>query len=339
MKTTWKRRLLFQSVGLFLLVLVAGMAMAADKGAARKRVLVVMSYHHGNEGETEVARGLEKNLPGTEFRYVYLNTKFDYAGGRKKGAKALAVFREYRPDAVVAVDDPAQVFFVVPYLADRVKTPVIFCGVNFEAGKYHYPATNVTGVLEKKHFRESLGFARMVVPALRRVALIYKDNQSNRVNLAQIAQEEAGYPLPITGKYAVGSLKELKALVVRLQAEVGGLLLCNLSGIVNDRGEVLDGDEALRLFLVDCPMPSIGTSSWEIRAGVLCGVAKSDEEQGTLSAAFLKKIWAGAAVADLPITQNRNGRRLINLATLKKLDLTLSPEVVMGTELLLPGRK
>jgi len=222
---------------------------------------------------------------------------------------------------------------VVPYLRDRVEVPVVFCGVNFEAGKYHYPAANVTGVLEKKHYRESLGFARLVVPQLRKVALVYKDNPTNRQNLAQIEAEEGEYPLTISGKYPVESLAELKLLVAHLKGQVDAIMVLNLSGIADDDGKVMDGTVVLRLLAESCPLPTIGSNTWEIKAGVLCGVVKSDAEQGAINAAMLKKIWAGSKVSDLPIQQNCNGLRLVNLTTLKRLKLALSPEAVLGTQL------
>jgi ABC-type uncharacterized transport system substrate-binding protein len=314
-------------------------AAAGDEPAGRGKVLVVMSYHQDYEGETEIARGLEAGLPDVEFRYFYLNAKYDYPAGARMGAEAYRVFRDYQPDAVVAVDDPAQVFFVVPYLRERVSTPVIFCGVNFEADKYRYPAANVTGVLEKKHYRESLGFARVLVPALEKVALIYKDNPTNRQNLAQIEAEEGDYPLAITGKYPVTSLNELLELVSRLEKRVDGLMLLNLSGIVDAGGSALDGAEVLSLLAGSCRLPTIGADAWEIRAGLLCGVVKSNSEQGTISAALLRKIRAGAAPSELPLLRNCNGKRLLNATTLKRLGLPLSPEAVMGTELLTTGQR
>jgi len=328
---------LYKMLGLILALLsmilqFSGAANAGQEGG-RKKVLVVMSYHREYRGEREIAQALEANLSGAEFRYVYLDAKYDYAGGGRKGAEAYRVFQEYRPDAVVAVDDPAQVFFVVPYLRDRAEVPVVFCGVNYEAGKYHYPATNVTGVLEKKHYRESLGFARLVVPELGKVALIYKDNPTNRQNLAQIETEEGDYPLAITGKYPVESLAGLKSLIARLEGQVDAIMVLNLSGIVDDGGRALEGTEVLRLLSESCPLPTIGSSSWEIKAGVLCGVIKSDSEQGAIDAAMLRKIWSGSKVADLPILENCNGLRLVNLTTLKRLKLILSPEAVLGTQL------
>lgn len=318
---------------LITVILFSNARSAADEITATKKVLVVMSYHRDYQGEMEIARALEANLTGVELRYFYLNAKYDYEGGGRKGAEAYRIFQEYRPDAVVAVDDPAQVFFVVPYLRDRVEVPVVFCGVNFEAGKYHYPAANVTGVLEKKHYRESLGFARLVVPELRKVALVYKDNPTNRQNLAQIEAEEGDYPLTISGKYPVESLAELKLLVAHLKGRVDAIMVLNLSGIVDDDGKAMDGTEVLRLLAESCPLPTIGSNSWEIKAGVLCGVVKSDAEQGAIDAAMLKKIWAGSKVSDLPIQQNCNGLRLVNLTTLKRLKLALSPEAVLGTQL------
>lgn len=334
-KSVWGRILAVVLVGAGLW---AGFACGQAEAATRKKVLVVMSYHQGYEGEEEIARGLEASLPAAEFRYFYLNAKYDYPGGKRLAAEAFKIFQEYRPDAVVAVDDPAQEFLVVPYLREQVATPVVFCGVNFEAGKYHYPAGNVTGVVERKHYRESLAFARLVVPELRSVVVIYQDNPTNRQNLSQIEEEQAGYPLMIGGKYPVATLAELQVVLKRLEKTGEALLLLNLSGITNDQGVALDGGAVLQQVTAQAANPTIGSSSWEVKAGVLCGVTKSNAEQGSLVASLLHKIWGGTPISQLPLLQNCNGRRLVNLTTLKKLGLTLSPEAVVGSELFSAGK-
>ena len=96
----------------------------------------------------------------------------------------------------------------------------------------------------------------------------------------------------------------------------------------------MEGADVVRFVVNNYAKPTIGASGWEVRAGVLCGVIKDDMEQGTLAARLLKKIWQGRAVAESPVTWNKNGPRLLNLTTLKKLGLKPSPEAIIGTELI-----
>jgi ABC-type uncharacterized transport system substrate-binding protein len=79
--------------------------------------------------------------------------------------------------------------------------------------------------------------------------------------------------------------------------------------------------------------PTIGVSSWEVEEGILCAVAKLGQEQGAVAGQLTKQAMAGIPVSDLPITQNRNGRRVINVSTAKSLGINLKPIALIGAAL------
>ena len=158
----------------FLLLVMAMPAVSARSAISQgKKVMVVMSYHQTYKGEIEIREGLEKALPGARFKYVWLDTKINKKGGPEKAKEAIELYQEFKPDGVIAADDSAQELFVVPYLKDKEPVPVVFCGVNFEAGKYGYPAGNVTGVLEKKHYREGISFAQLIDRNVEKIAVVH----------------------------------------------------------------------------------------------------------------------------------------------------------------------
>jgi len=311
---------------------------AAPSLAEGKKVLVVMSYHEGYDGEEEIKGSILSLLVGAESKFVHLDTKKNLAGGEERAREAFRLYGEFRPDAVIAANDNAQSLFVVPYLKGKVATPVVFCGVNNDASKYGYPAVNVTGVLEKKHYRESVSFSQVVDPAIRKVGIICKDNPSNRTNLAKIEKEKHSYSAEITASVAVATLAEAEAAVAELSSRSDALLFLNLTGLLDGRGLPLEGQAVLAVLTEEARVPTIGADSWEVKAGVLCGVIQSDAEQGAIAVEMLLAIWGGKAPADLPVSENVNGRRHVNISTLKKLGLELAPEVVIGTEMIFSGQ-
>jgi len=300
--------------------------------AATKKVLVVMSYHQGYAGEEEIREGFEQGLNGAEIKFFHMDTKNNIESGAEKGREAFKLYKEFKPDVVVAVNDNAQSFFVVPYLKDKVETPVVFCGVNFEATKYGFPATNVTGVLERKHYRESIAFAQVIDPEIKTIAVLYKDNPTNRQNIAQLEGEKSLYPAVITARHKISALAELRDVLA--QSEADAYLLLNLTGVVGDQGKAMEGTDVIRFIVDNSSKPTIGASSWEIKAGVLSGVIKSNDEQGAIVAEMVLRIWGGESPQNLPLAQNCNGQRFINLGTLNKIGLKLTPEAVLGTEML-----
>ena len=117
-----------------------------------KKVVYVNSYHEGYAWSDAIEAGLHDVFDGTgvELKIIRLDTKNnpDPAFGAAAGDKAAKEIAAYKPDVVIASDDNAQKYVVVPHLKGG-SIPVIFNGVNWDASAYGYsPAGNVTGMVE-----------------------------------------------------------------------------------------------------------------------------------------------------------------------------------------------
>ncbi len=149
-----------------------------------------MSYEQENPWCMEIKEGIDSALADTsEITYFYMNTKINMEDSEQKAKEAYALFQKIKPDGIITADDNAQWMFVLPYLKNKVKTPVMFCGVNAEAEQYGYPASNVSGILERGHIRESIAFVKQLVPSIRTVAFIAKESPSGRALLKQVENE------------------------------------------------------------------------------------------------------------------------------------------------------
>ncbi|MGD8846734.1 MAG: hypothetical protein PVJ84_13215 [Desulfobacteraceae bacterium] len=120
---------------------------------------------------------------------IFGRQKRDLKGGPLKAKKAYALYRKFQPDGVIAIDDNAQSMFVVPYLKDKVSVPVMFCGVNSDPDKYGYPASNVTGILERPHISESIAFVKQLVPSVNAFGFIGRDSITTKSMLRQIQHD------------------------------------------------------------------------------------------------------------------------------------------------------
>ncbi len=299
-----------------------------------KKVLIVASYHKGFTWVDDIVRTLEQELTGAALTIFYMDSKRNLAGAAEKAREAFALYQELQPDAVITIDDNAQSYFVVPYLRNKVKTPVIFCAVNDDATRYGFPATNVTGVLEKKHYRESISFAQIVNPKIRAIAVLYHPSPSNKVNVAQIEREKGLYSADVIASVSVNSIADVYKALSDYSTNVDAFLLLNMTGIVDADNNQLEGHDALALITGVTDVVTIGASDWEVEVGALCGVIKSGEEQGVLASSQLIAHWDGKAINELPVIANRNGQRYINLKTMKKLQIKLRPEMIIGTKVI-----
>lgn len=296
-------------------------------------VLVIMSYDDKNNSEREIAQGIENALTGQRIHYYYLDAKNhpDLAAGNAQNAYTR--YQELKPDVVIAADDAAQKLFVLPYLLGKTPTPVVFCGVNDSASQYGYPNTQTTGIIEKKHYRQSIGLAQLIDPRIKKIAIIYRDTPTNATNLAQLKREEKDYGITITSFTAVNSSSELLATLKNLEEENDALLVLNLAGINDDSGNKMEQSAAMALTARTWNKPSIGASKNEIEDGILCGVAKINLEQGLVAGTMAQNIIQGKSPADIPVTENQNGQRMINATTAYRLGLKLKPMVLIGTTL------
>ena len=91
-----------------------------------------------------------------------------------------------------------------------------------------------------------------------------------------------------------------------------------MSGITDENNIQIEGHDAIRMIANSTDLVTIGASDWEIEAGALCGVIKSGREQGMLVAHQLLAHWEGKEIKDLSLVQNMDGKRYINLSTMKK---------------------
>ena len=305
-----------------------------DGDTAQYQVLVVMSYDETYPFEAEMREGIETALAShCELTYFYMNTKKNFADGPQKAQEAYALYQQLQPDGVITADDDAQAMFVVPYLKDTVKTPVMFCGVNAEPDKYGYPASNVSGILERGHLRESLLLARQLVPSIQRFGRIVKDTPMSQGDVAMTRQdaEAAGFeyidhPLPSTIQDALKMTEVFKE-----RCDV--ILISTMQGIPDEHGNPMTNQAAISRIASKFGKTTIGSTLSDVQDGTLCAVIQSGKEQGQTAAEMLLKAMGGTPVADIPITRNKFGRRIINVDVMNALKIEPRPVVIRNAEL------
>jgi ABC-type uncharacterized transport system substrate-binding protein len=321
--------------GCVLLTLSCAFALIPRMAAAAKfKVLVVMSYHETYPWGMEIKEGIEGELANhCDLRYAYLDTKNNFAGGAEKAKKFHELYLEYQPDGVIAADDAAQSMFVVPYLKDKVKTPVMFCGVNEEAELYGYPASNVSGILERVPIKESIAMLQQLIPSVRTFGCILKEDPSSYGIMRQIHQEADAYSAKlVTARYA-RTVADAVAMAKELKHNCDALFLTPMDGLQSPSGIPITTSEATPIIVKAFGKPTFSENSFNVKSGVLCAVIKTGQEQGATSAQMLLQAMRGRPVKDIPITINRHGKRMINVSVMKSLGILPKPVYLIDTEL------
>ena len=298
------------------------------------RVLVVMSYERSNPWCLEIKDGIDSVLASTcDITYFYMDTKLNMEAGKQKAKEAYSLYRKLQPDGVITADDNAQWMFVLPHLKNKVKTPVMFCGVNAEAEKYGYPASNVSGILERGHIRESIAFAKQLLPSIRTVGFLAKDSPSGKALLRQVENESDTYLAKYTTFQLVRTAKELLAIAEDFKEQGDVLYMDSMAGIVDAGGNPLSNEQIMRIVSKLYGKPIIGANQYHVEQGSLCAVVKTGQEQGRTAAEMLLKAMQGKPVSEIPITRNYRGKRIINVTAMEAFGIKPKPIVFLGAKL------
>ena len=303
---------------------------AADNGQpdfTGKKIVYVNSYHEGYAWSDAIEAGLHKVLDGTgvELKIIRLDTKQhpEVAFGEAAGANAWSEIQAYQPDVVIASDDNAQKYLVVPFMKNS-KYPVIFNGVNWDASAYGFPTANITGMIEvelpdqliqllKTNAKgERLGYLTIDTETERKVVDIY----NTRFFGGQLQP------------YWVKTQDEFKSAFLAAQQEVDILFMGNNAG-----SDAWDEEEMKQFILNNTTIPTGSINDWMAPYSLLT-LAKSGEEQGEWSAQTALDILGGKAPSDISLAENKRGQLIVNLDLADKLGIVFAPSLLKNAVIL-----
>lgn len=302
---------MLNTISRFLLVvsIVVGLTLPAQ---AAKRVLYIDSYHQGYPWSDGITEAIQSVLDGQDvtLKIVRLDTKNNPGEAYKKqvALKAKATIEAFRPDVVIASDDNASKYIVVPYYKGA-RIPFVFCGVNYTAEPYGFPFSNVTGMVELppaikliyslKHFTRITKVGYLAADTLTE----RKDGLFTKRDVREDFVE----------RY-VSTFSEWKREFVKLQDEVDALIIGNNGGIKG-----WDDDEARRFAEQNTRIVTGCLLDW-IAPVAFLGATRSATEQGTYAAQTALKILNGTPPSSIPIRGNVQANIIINMRIAKKLN-------------------
>jgi ABC-type uncharacterized transport system substrate-binding protein len=294
---------------------ILALLMTASVASASKRVLYIDSYHKGFDWSDGITRAIEATLKNkdVELRIFRMDTKRNTSEDFKKEAarKAVDLIKSFRPDVVIASDDNASKYIIVPYFKNA-DLPFVFCGVNNDASKYGFPFRNVTGMVE-------------VAPVAKLVYSLKHFNRVERVGyLASDTMTEhmdgESYDAEIDINFVQRYAKDFDTWAAEyraLQNEVDILIIGNNAGIT-------DWDEAAaqRVIRNSTKIPTGCVYDWVIEHAFL-GYTKDPEEHGEWAASTALDIMDGGTAGNIPIVRSSKGNLIINTKMAKVLGVKI----------------
>ena len=292
---------------------------------AGKKVMLVNSYHQGYDWSAGIARGVHQVLDpqGVVVREIWMDTKRNASEPFKKQA-ALAAKKQidqWRPDLIIAADDNASKYLIEPYFKNS-RTPVVFCGVNWDASVYGYPYDNATGMEEVSLIaaltRELKRYARG-----QRIGILTGTVLSDRKNVANFKKKQGIY---FDQEIYVDTFDEWEKQFAALQHKVDLLILEN-SRSIRGWNNALAESTVLEKTLIPTGSTQPGMVPYS-----LLSYSQVPEEQGVYAANTAMRIFSGERPRDIPIVNNQQARVWVNLNIAQKLGIVFPLSILKNAE-------
>ncbi|RJP56166.1 MAG: ABC transporter substrate-binding protein [Candidatus Auribacter fodinae] len=293
----------------------------ACKHLTGKKILYVDSYDPDYLHSKIIRLSAKSILEDRELTYkaVFLDEKH-LKGDEALTQSALAakqVIDEWKPDIIIAADDPANKYLIAPYYRNT-ELPVVFVGVNWSADEYGYPCSNITGQLQVE-FIEGLIAELFKYASGRRIGIITGDSLTQH---KLIHFYENNMDILFTEKYFASSFEEWKQRYTRMQSNVDILIVWNYDAISGWNDE-----EAIAFIMENTTVPT-GSIPLHMAPFVLINYSNVPMELGEYAARTAIRILNGTKPADIPVTRNNQLKVYLNMKLAKRLNIKFSMDLI-----------
>ena len=301
--------------------------MASAKAYDGKKILYIDSYHEGYAWSDGITQGVHNALKDSAatLKIIRMDTKRNANENFKKEAalKAKTVIEDYQPDVVIASDDNASKYLIAPFFNGK-SIPFVFCGVNWDAGGYGFPSSNVTGMLE-------------VTPVPQLINELKPFAKGDRIGFLApdilTAKKEAENYKSVFGmkltEYYASSYDDWKKGFKELQKQVDILIVDSDGGLYNNQKADMQS-----FVKANTTIPT--GSAYDFMAHcTLFTFAKVAEEQGFWAAKAALKILDGTSPSQIPLEKNKEGKLIINMQIAQAMNANIPFEIIQAADLVI----
>ena len=299
---------------------ILGFLLIATTANAAKCVYV-SSYHKGYAWSDGVERGLLRTLKDNcEVTVFNMDTKRlkDQKSIEKAALAAKQLIDDTLPDVVIASDDNASKYLIVPYYKDA-EIPFVFCGVNWTVEQYGYPFSNVTGMIEVAAIEQMFDKAAAITGKISHAYYIGADTLTERKNLMRFEAGGKTNDIEITARLVSTMTEWIEAYEQAQEADL--VIIGSHAGI-----EQWDEESVMSAITPITKTLSATNHGW-MMPYTMFGMTKIPEEQGEWAGKIAIEIMNGTKPSAIPIIPNRNFDIIVNNALLDIAQIKL-PEFI-----------
>jgi len=293
----------------------------------KHKILYIDSYHQGYGWSADIAKGIKSVLAvrqDVELKIFQMDTKRNQSENFKKNAavKAKNLIASWKPDVVIASDDNASKYLIVPYFRGG-KLPFVFCGLNWDASIYGFPARNVTGMIEVALYPSTISTLKQFSRG-NKIGYLASDTVSERKELENIIKRfHAKFNVRLSKTFA-----ELKQDFLDLQKTSDLILIQECRSVKN-----FNHRDMIEFIEANTSIPTGSMQKFLIDYALIT-FSKIGEEQGEYAAKTALEILAGKSPQQIPIVSNKKAKIYLNMKLAKKLEVKFPMELIENAHLI-----
>jgi ABC-type uncharacterized transport system substrate-binding protein len=304
------------------------------------RILHVMSFHSPYRWTDGQLAGFKQGL-GADVRAEYRILQMDANRNKtvqekeQKGLEASALIDSWKPDLIYTSDDDAARYVLQPHINCGI--PMVFSGVNKNPEDYGFEAaSNVTGVLEREHFLETVQLLKSIAPNIRRLAIISDDGPQFVPMLQRIeASKSRLSDIEVVSTDLVKTYAEFQKKILSYQSNADAILLLGIFTLRDEKGQSVPYPDVLRWMVEHSKLPDASFWIDRIFHGTLAAMTVSEQAQGLAAGQLARQILLEKRrPSSLPMLATAKGHPAINLARARQLGFKIRSSQLLSAEVI-----
>ncbi|MCJ7777773.1 MAG: hypothetical protein MUP16_05615 [Sedimentisphaerales bacterium] len=297
-----------------------------------------MSYHSPWEWTDTQFQGFKDALRDIDIEYKVIQMDAKRNSSEqwklKVAAEAVELIGAWKPDLVFTGDDDAQLYVAKHYVNTDI--PFVFCAVNAQPEEYGFVGSkNVTGVLERIHFEQTVRLLKQLVPTVHKIAIITDPAKMWPPIIQMMKQSESELPqdVEIADYYVLNTFEEYKKTVKDCEGKVDALGMLGVFELKDENGANVPLEQVQRWTVENSSLPDFAFWRDRVDKGTLCAVTVSGLAQGQAAGKIALGILSeGRSPASYAMKATEKGIPIVNLARARKLNLNPSSSVLLTAE-------
>lgn len=310
-----------------------------EESVNKLKILHIMSYSSPWKWTDDQFAGFKDALSDLNIEYkvfqMDINSNSSPEAEEKQGRLARELISSWEPDLVYASDDHAQQYVTEYYIDSDL--PFVFSGVNASPSDYGFNnVSNITGILEREHFIQTLKLVQSIVPDIKKIGIIIDDDSITwasvikRIKVVFMDFPEIEFELwePII------TFDQYKEKIFDAYGNIDAIALLGIFTFKDQNNKNVPYTEVLKWTAENSRIPDFSFWKDRINYGTLCTVTVSGYEQGFSAGNLAKQILQdGKSPGDLLISSNLKGEPVINLKRARDLNILVPSEVLLTSEI------